>query len=43
MLTIVLVHGAFADAFRVIEPLQRQGYTAVAPANALRGLADDTG
>ena len=46
MLGIVLVHGAFADASSwngVIEPLQRRGYTVVAPANALRGLADDTG
>ncbi|NAZ78245.1 alpha/beta fold hydrolase [Kineococcus sp. T13] len=42
--TIVLVHGAFADSSgwnAVIERLQRRGYTAVAPANPLRGLASD--
>ena len=35
-LTIVLVHGAFADASSwnsVIERLQQQGYTVFAPAN----------
>jgi pimeloyl-ACP methyl ester carboxylesterase len=40
--TIVLVHGAFADASSwngVIERLQQQGYTVIAPANPLRGLA----
>jgi hypothetical protein len=40
--TIVLVHGAFADASSwngVIERLQQQGYTVVAPANPLRGVA----
>ncbi len=45
MLTIVLVHGAFADASSwngVIERLQRQGHTVVAPANPLRGLAADS-
>jgi pimeloyl-ACP methyl ester carboxylesterase len=45
MLTVVLVHGAFADASSwngVIERLQREGHTVVAPANPLRGLADDT-
>ena len=45
MLTIVLVHGAFADASSwngIIERLQGQGHTVVAPANPLRGLADDT-
>lgn len=45
MLTIVLVHGAFADASSwngVVERLQNQGHTVVAPANPLRGLADDT-
>jgi pimeloyl-ACP methyl ester carboxylesterase len=45
MLTIVLVHGAFADASSwngVIERLQKQGHTVVAPANPLRGLAEDT-
>jgi pimeloyl-ACP methyl ester carboxylesterase len=43
--TIVLVHGAFADAsswIGVIELLQRQGYTVVAPANPLRGVAADS-
>jgi pimeloyl-ACP methyl ester carboxylesterase len=43
--TIVLVHGAFADASSwngVIERLQRQGYSVVAPANPLRGLAADS-
>ena len=45
MLTIVLVHGAFADASSwngVIERLQSQGQTVVAPPNPLRGLAEDT-
>jgi alpha-beta hydrolase superfamily lysophospholipase len=39
--TIVLVHGAFADASRwngVIERLQQDGYVVVAPANPLRGV-----
>jgi pimeloyl-ACP methyl ester carboxylesterase len=43
--TIVLVHGAFADASSwngVIERLQRQGYTVVAPANPLRGVIADS-
>ena len=43
--TIVLVHGAFADASSwngVIVRLQRQGYTVVAPANPLRGVAFDS-
>jgi pimeloyl-ACP methyl ester carboxylesterase len=43
--TIVLVHGAFADASSwngVIERLQRQGYSVVAPANPLRGVAADS-
>src|SRR5579863_7445048 len=43
--TIVLVHGAFADASSwngVIERLQRQGYTVVAPANPLRGITADS-
>jgi pimeloyl-ACP methyl ester carboxylesterase len=43
--TIVLVHGAFADPSSwngVIERLQYQGYTVVAPANPLRGLAADS-
>src|SRR5260370_31480542 len=43
--TIVLVHGAFADASSwngVIERLQQQGYTVIAPANPLRGVAFDS-
>jgi alpha-beta hydrolase superfamily lysophospholipase len=39
--TVVPVHGAFADASSwngVIERLQQQGCTVVAPANPLRGL-----
>lgn len=43
--TIVLVHGAFADASGwsgVIRRLQRDGYTVYAPANPLRGVASDT-
>jgi pimeloyl-ACP methyl ester carboxylesterase len=43
--TIVLVHGAFADASSwngVIERLQQQGYSVVAPANPLRGLDADS-
>ncbi|MET8954617.1 alpha/beta fold hydrolase [Streptomyces sp. NPDC004393] len=43
--TVVLVHGAFADASSwngVVERLQRQGYTVVAPANPLRGLYNDS-
>ncbi|MGV9246176.1 alpha/beta fold hydrolase [Streptomyces sp. NPDC003710] len=42
--TIVLVHGAFADASSwngVVERLERQGYPVVAPANPLRGLYND--
>jgi pimeloyl-ACP methyl ester carboxylesterase len=42
--TIVLVHGAFADASSwnaVIERLQQQGYTVIAPPNPLRGVAAD--
>jgi pimeloyl-ACP methyl ester carboxylesterase len=42
--TIVLVHGAFADASSwsgVVARLQHAGYPAVAPANPLRGLASD--
>jgi pimeloyl-ACP methyl ester carboxylesterase len=41
----VLVHGAFADASSwngVIERLQQQGYTVIATANPLRGLAADS-
>jgi pimeloyl-ACP methyl ester carboxylesterase len=43
--TIVLVHGAFADASSwngVIERLQQQGYTVIAPASPLRGVAADS-
>ena len=43
--TIVLVRGAFADASSwngVIERLQQQDYTVVAPANPLRGVAADS-
>ena len=42
--TVVLVHGAFADASSwspVVSRLQRAGYPVVAPANPLRGLASD--
>ncbi len=42
--TVLLVHGAFADASSwagVIGELQRAGLDAVAPANPLRGLASD--
>ena len=42
--TIVLVHGAFADAAgygAVISRLQRRGYEVIAPANPLRGPASD--
>ena len=42
--TIVLVHGAFADASgygAVITRLQRRGYPVIAPANPLRGPASD--
>jgi pimeloyl-ACP methyl ester carboxylesterase len=43
--TIVLVHGAFADASSwngVIGRLQQQGYSVIAPANPLRGVAADS-
>src|SRR6478736_4659500 len=44
--TIVLVHGAFADASSwngVIERLQQQeGYTVIAPPNPLRGVGADS-
>jgi pimeloyl-ACP methyl ester carboxylesterase len=43
--TIVLVHGAWADASSwtpVIERLQKAGYTVDAPPNPLQGLAYDT-
>ena len=42
--TIVLVHGAFADASgfgAVTGRLQRRGYTVISPANPLRGPASD--
>ncbi|WP_372349491.1 alpha/beta fold hydrolase [Streptomyces sp. KL116D] len=42
--TIVLIHGAFADASSwsgVIERLQREGHHVLAPALPLRGLASD--
>lgn len=42
--TIVLVHGAFADASSwsgVVERLEQRGYPVVAPANPLRGLDSD--
>jgi pimeloyl-ACP methyl ester carboxylesterase len=44
-LTVVLVHGAFADASSwtgVIERLQAGGVQVTAPANPLRGLASDS-
>jgi pimeloyl-ACP methyl ester carboxylesterase len=43
--TVVLVHGAFADASGwsgVISALQRRGLTVTAPPNPLRGLAADS-
>src|SRR3954470_14812086 len=43
--TVVLVHGAFADASSwsgVIERLQAQGVPVTAPANPLRGIAADS-
>ncbi|MFF1707332.1 alpha/beta fold hydrolase [Streptomyces sp. NPDC058252] len=43
--TIVLVHGAFADASSwngVVERLESRGYTVIAPANPLRGLYSDS-
>jgi pimeloyl-ACP methyl ester carboxylesterase len=43
--TIVLVHGAFADASSwngVIPLLQQQGYTVIASANPLRGVTADS-
>jgi pimeloyl-ACP methyl ester carboxylesterase len=43
--TIVLVHGAFADSSgwaAVTRKLQHDGYTVLAPANPLQGLATDT-
>src|SRR5215212_10285597 len=44
-ITIVLVHGAFADASSwngVISLLQERGHTVVAPPNPLRGLTADS-
>ena len=44
--TIVLVHGAWADASswnRVTARLQGEGYTVLAPANPLRGTTADAG
>src|SRR5688500_14345475 len=43
--TVILVHGAFADASGwqgVIERLQAHGVPVVAPANPLRGIAHDS-
>jgi pimeloyl-ACP methyl ester carboxylesterase len=43
--TVVLVHGAFADASSwngVVELLQAKGITVTAPANPLRGIAIDS-
>jgi pimeloyl-ACP methyl ester carboxylesterase len=43
--TIVLVHGAFADASGwapTVEKLQKKGYDVLAPANPLRGVAADS-
>jgi pimeloyl-ACP methyl ester carboxylesterase len=43
--TIVLVHGAFADASGwagVITRLEERGYTVLAPANPLRGVPADS-
>ena len=43
--TVVLVHGAFADASSwtgVIERLQARGIEVTAPANPLRGIAIDS-
>jgi pimeloyl-ACP methyl ester carboxylesterase len=42
--TVVLVHGAFADAsgwYGVQERLEAKGYTVVSPANPLRGVTAD--
>src|SRR5690349_8890116 len=44
-LTVVLVHGAFADGSSwsaVIELLQKQGIPVIAPANPLRGISADS-
>lgn len=45
MVTIVLVHGSFADGSSwnaVIERLLKRGYSVVAPSNPLRGLEHDS-
>ena len=42
--TVVLIHGAFADASSwsdVVARLQREGYPVIAPANPLRGVSAD--
>jgi pimeloyl-ACP methyl ester carboxylesterase len=42
--TVVLVHGAFADASGwtgVVQRLHERGFTVIAPANPLRGVASD--
>jgi pimeloyl-ACP methyl ester carboxylesterase len=44
-LTVVLVHGAFADASSwngVVERLRAAGMVVAAPANPLRGIAHDS-
>src|ERR687896_457590 len=44
-LTVVLVHGAFADASGwndVVEQLQAEGVQVTAPANPLRGISIDS-
>jgi pimeloyl-ACP methyl ester carboxylesterase len=44
-LTVVLVHGAFADASswnHVVERLQKKGMTVAAPPNPLRGISIDS-
>src|SRR5205807_6674817 len=44
-LTVVLVHGAFADASSwtgVIQRLQTRGVQVIAPANPLRGISIDS-
>src|SRR5258708_35180220 len=43
--TVVLVHGAFADASTwttVIDQLQKDGFPVIAPANPLRGALSDS-
>ncbi|MFF3634305.1 alpha/beta fold hydrolase [Streptomyces sp. NPDC002250] len=43
--TVVLVHGAFADASSwsgVVKQLQENGYKVIAPANPLRGVPQDS-